>query len=261
MDLQLKDKVVFITGAPGGIGQAIAKLFLAEGARLALTSTRQEKLDHLLAELGNPSPDRVRGYVMNVANEEEVKATIDQAVKDFGSIYSMISNAGTNGEYQEIKNATKENYQWVFDINVFGVLWTLKHSIPYMEAAGQGSIVVIGSEGSYVGSPGMGHYVASKHAVAALVKTAATEVGGKGIHCNFIAPSAVKTDMMIRIGRNTFGDTKTDAEAEEFFSKDTYDKRYATTEEVAAATLFFASPLSAHTMGWGLRIDGGKHIL
>lgn len=261
MDLQLRDKVVIITGATGGIGSAITKAFLAEGARLALTSTRQEKMDALIEELGHPSPDRVRGYVMNVANEDEVKATIDQVAKDFGSIYSMISNAGVNGEYQETKVATKENYQWVFDVNVFGVLWTLKHVIPYLESAGEGSIVVIGSEGSYVGSPGMGAYVASKHAVAAIVKTAATEMGGKGIHCNFVAPSAVKTDMMIRIGRNTFGDTKTDEEAEAFFAKDSYDKRYATTEEVAAATLFLASPVSAHTMGWGIRIDGGKHII
>lgn len=261
MDLQLRDKVIFITGATGGIGSAISKAFLNEGARLALTSTRREKLELLLKELGNPSPDRVRGYVMNVANEEEVKATIDQAVKDFGSIYSMISNAGVNGDYQETKVATKENYQNVFDVNVFGVLWTLKHVIPYLETAGKGSIVVIGSEGSYVGSPGMGAYVASKHAVAAMVKTAATELGGKGIHCNFVAPSAVKTDMMVRIGRNAFGGTKTDEEAEAFFAKDSYDKRYATPEEVAWATVFLASPVSAHTMGWAIRIDGGKHIL
>ena len=261
MDLQLKDKVIFITGATGGIGSAIAKAFLGEGARLAVTSTRQEKLDHLLAELGNPNSDRVRGYVMDVTNEEEVKATIDQAIKDFGSIYSMISNAGANGAYQETKDATRENYANVFDINVYGVLWTLKHVIPHLEAAGEGSIVAIGSEGSYVGSPGMGAYVASKHAVAAIIKTAATELGGKGIHCNFVAPSAVKTDMMVRIGRNAFGDTKTDEEAEAFFAKDSYDKRYATPEEVAWATVFLASPVSAHTMGWAIRIDGGKHIL
>lgn len=261
MDLHLKDKVVMITGATGGIGQAVTEAFYNEGARLAITSTKQEKLDKLMEALGNPSEDRVKGYVVDITQEEQMKDAIEQAVDHFGSLYGMIANAGYNGDYQETTDATQENFQKVFDVNVFGVLWSLKHAIPHMVENGKGSIVVLGSEGSYVGSPGMGAYVASKHAVAAIVKTVNTEVGGKGINANFVAPSAVKTDMMVRIAENTFGDSKTPEEAEEFFSQDTYDKRYATVEEVAAACLYLASEVSAHTMGWGIRIDGGKHII
>lgn len=261
MDLKLKDKVVVITGAAGGIGKAVTQAFFDEGSRLALTSTSQDKIDQLLEELGNPSEDRVRGYVLDVVDEDAVKDTFDQIKNDFGSIYSLVSNAGYNGDYQEIVDASQDNYRRVFDINVFGVLYTMKYAIPYMVEEGQGSVVVLGSEGSYVGSPGMGAYVASKHAVAALVKTAATEVGGKGIHCNFIAPSAVDTDMMRRIEKNTFGDTKTPEEAERFFADESYNKRYAKPEEVAYAALYLASEVSAHMMGWGLRLDGGKHIL
>ncbi len=261
MDLKLKDKVVLITGATGGIGKAITEAFLNEGCRLALTSTAQEKMDKLLSDLGNPPEDRVRGYIVDITNENEVKEAIDSVVNDFGEIYSLISNAGYNGDYQETINATKENYQRVFDINVFGVLYSIKYALPYMIEKENGSIVVLGSEGSYVGSPGMGAYVASKHAVAAMVKTVATEVGGKGIHCNFIAPSAVDTDMMRRIEKNTFGDTKTPEEAERFFADASYNKRYAKPEEVAYAALYLASEVSAHMMGWGLRLDGGKHII
>lgn len=136
----------------------------------------------------------------------------------------------------------------------------MKYVIPHLTEAGQGSIVVLGSEGSYVGAEGMSAYVASKHAVAAIVKTAGREVGGKGVHCNFIAPSAVDTDMMRRIEKNTFGDTKTPEEAERFFADATMDKRYCKPEEVAYAALYLASEVSAHMMGWGLRLDGGKHI-
>ncbi len=261
MDLNLKDKVVMITGSTGGIGQAVTEAFYNEGCRLAVTSTKQEKLDKLMDALGNPSEDRVKGFVVDITDEEQIKNATNKAVEHFGSLYSMVANAGYNGDYQETVDATQENFQRVFDVNVFGVLWSLKYAIPHIVEGGGGSIVVLGSEGSYVGSPGMGAYVASKHAVAALVKTVNTEVGSKGIHANYVAPSAVKTDMMVRIAENTFGDSKTPEEAEEFFSQDTYDKRYATVEEVAACCLYLASDVSAHMMGWGLRLDGGKHII
>lgn len=260
MDLKLKDKVVLITGSTGGIGKAVTKAFFDEGCRLAVTSTRQEKLDALLESLGNPGEDRVRGYILDITDEAAVKKVVDQVVADFGSLYSLVANAGYNGEYQYIAEATKENYERVFDINVYGVLWSMKYVIPYLTEAGEGSIVALGSEGSYVGAEGMSAYVASKHAVAAIIKTAGREIGGQGVHCNYIAPSAVDTDMMRRIEKNTFGDTKTPEEAERFFADATMDKRYCKPEEVAYCALYLASEVSAHMMGWGLRLDGGKHI-
>lgn len=210
--------------------------------------------------LGNPSTDRVRGYVLDITDEAAVKSCVEQVVSDFGGIYSLVANAGYNGDYQLVKDATEENYDKVFKVNVYGVLWSMKYVIPYLVESGSGSIVALGSEGSYVGAPGMSAYVASKHAVAAIIKSAAMEVGDKGVHCNFIAPSAVDTDMMRRIERNTFGDTKTPEEAERFFADASVDKRYAKPEEVAYCALYLASEVASHMMGWGLRLDGGKHI-
>lgn len=259
MDLGLKDKVVIVTGSTGGIGQAIVKAFLREGARVACTSTAQEKLDNFLPQL-EVSEDRVRGYVVDIRKEEEVKAAVHQIADDFGGIDVVVPNAGCNGDAAFIKDSTDANWRKVFDINVFGVLYVIKHAIPYMLKNEWGSIVAIGSEGSYVGSPAMSHYCASKHAVMGLIMSAATELGPEGIHCNFVAPSAVDTDMMRRIEKNIFGDTKTQKEAEAFFASDTLDKRYARPEEVADLTVFLASKNSAHIMGYGVRIDGGKHI-
>ena len=152
---------------------------------------------------------QVKGYVLDVTQEDEVEATFKKIFDDFGHIDVVVPNAGYNGDVAMIKDATDENWRRVFDINVFGVLYTLKYAIPYLEKNDWGSIVVMGSEGSYVGSPGMSHYCASKHAVKGLTMSAAIELGGEGIHCNFIAPSAVDTDMMRRIEKNTFVDSKT----------------------------------------------------
>lgn len=259
MDFGLKDKVVVVTGATGGIGQAIVEAFLREGARVACTSTKQSKLDAFLPTLNQPA-DRVKGYVVDVTKEEEVAKAMEQIAKDFGSINVLVANAGYNGDAEFVKDATDKNWRTVFDINVFGVLYSMKHAIPYLQKNDWASIVAIGSEGSYVGSPAMAHYCASKHAVMGLVMSAATELGPEGIHVNFVAPSAVDTDMMRRIEKNIFGDSKTPEEAERFFADVSLDKRYAKPAEVADLTVFLASKNAAHIMGYGVRIDGGKHI-
>lgn len=259
MDLGLKDKVVVVTGSTGGIGEAIVEAFLREGARVACTSTKQEKLDNFLPRL-DYSEEQVKGYVVNVSNEEEVKVAMEKIAEDFGTIDVVVPNAGYNGDADFVKDASDENWRNVFNINVFGVLYTIKYALPYMFKNEWGSVVVIGSEGSYVGSPGMSHYCASKHAVKGLVMSLATEVGPEGIHCNFVAPSAVDTDMMRRIEKNIFGDSKTPDEAERFFADASLDKRYAKVDEVADLTVYLASKNAAHIMGYGVRIDGGKHV-
>lgn len=260
MDFKLKDRVIFVTGATGGIGSAVTNAFYNEGAKLAVTSTRQEKLDSLLEELGNPPEERVKGFVVNVANEDEVKQAIDAAVNHFGDLYSVVCNAGYDGEFAHVKDTTREIYDKVFDINIFGLLWTMKHAIPYLIENKKGSIVAVGSSGSYVGSAGLSAYVASKHALAGIVKSVAKEVGPDGVHVNFVAPAAVNTNMMRRIEENMFGDTKTQEEAMAIIAGGSIDKRYAEPEEVATAVLYYASEASAHIMGQGLRIDGGKYI-
>lgn len=259
MDLGLKDKVVVVTGSTGGIGEAIVKAFLEEGSKVACTSTKQEKLDEFFKELDYPE-DQYKGYVVDVRKEDEVETVMDKIAKDFGTIDVVVPNAGYNGDAAFVKDATDENWRNVFDINVFGVLYTIKHALKYMLENEWGSVVVIGSEGSYVGSPVMSHYCASKHAVLGLVMSLATEVGPEGIHCNLVAPSAVDTDMMRRIEKNIFGDTKTPEEAEKFFADASLDKRYAKVKEIADLTIYLASKNAAHIMGYGVRIDGGKHI-
>lgn len=260
MELNLKDKVVLINGATGGIGQAICRAFAREGCKLAISSTSRKKLDAFVPTL-DIAADKLATFVVNVTDEQQVKTWIDGAYEKFGSIDVVIPNAGYEGQFSLIENCTIEDYMKVYSINVFSIVYVAKYAAPYMKEKGHGSMVVIASNGSYTGTAGMSAYCSSKHAVAGLTKSIALELGPCGIHCNYICPGGVDTPMIERIEHNTFGDTKTHKEAEQVFGADYLDKRYCRPEEVADLALYLASDLASHIMGSGIRLDGGMDAL
>ena len=260
MDFQLKDKVVLITGATGGIGQALAHAFAEEGCRLAISSTSQAKLDRLVPSLSLP-PERLKTFVTDVTQEDQVKALVDGTVEAFGRLDVLLITAGYEGKVEMLSDSQAQTYKKVYDINVFGPLYCLKYAAAYMTAQGKGAIVTIASNGSYTGSPGMGAYVSSKHAVAGLMKCAALELGPQGVHCNYICPGAVETPMIHRIEENTLGSGSDPKEAEALFADQYLDKRYCRPEEVAALAVYLASDISSHIMGSGIRLDGGLDAL
>jgi NAD(P)-dependent dehydrogenase (short-subunit alcohol dehydrogenase family) len=260
MDLKLKDKVVLINGATGGIGQALCRAFAKEGCKLAISSTNQAKLDAFVPTL-DIQPENLKTFVADVTKPEEVKAWIDGAYEAFGHIDVLVPNSGYEGKYEEIADCTFESYMAVYNVNVFGVMYAMKYAAPYLAEQKSGAIVTIASNGSYTTAPGMSAYCSSKHAVAGLAKSVALELGPHGVHCNYICPGGVDTPMIQRIENNTFGDTKTHEECEEIFGKDYLDKRYCRPEEVADLALYLASELSSHIMGSGIRLDGGMDAL
>ena len=136
MDLQLKDKVVLITGSTGGIGRAIAHAFAAEGARLALSSTRQEKLDALIPELGVDA-DHVRGFVVDATKEDQVEAFVKGAAEAFGGIDVVVANAGYEGKVCPVSQQDTEEFQKVYTLNVYSPMWIMKHAAPYLEERGE----------------------------------------------------------------------------------------------------------------------------
>ena len=257
MDSNLKDKVVFITGSTGGIGKAVTKAFAAEGARVAITSRSQEKLDALVSELGLDE-DHAATFVVDVSDEAQVKAAVESTIEKWGSLDAMVNNSGDNGSYKPIEELTKEDFMQVYDINVFGVMYGMKYAIPQMKKQGHGSIVNITSEGQFVAAGGMAPYVSSKHAAGGLSKCVALEVAKDGIRVNTICPGAVDTPMMRRIEEQWLGEGYTREQALATFAAQYPDGKYADPAEVASATVFLASELSGHINGMGLRIDGGK---
>ena len=257
MDSGLKDKVVMITGSTGGIGTAVAKAFAAEGARIAITSRSQEKLDKLVAELGLDD-DHIATFVVDVSDEAQVKAAVDGAIAKWGSLDVQVNNSGDNGSYKPIAELTREDFLKVYDVNVFGVMYGMKYAIPQMRKQGKGAIVNITSEGQFVAAAGMSPYVSSKHAAGGLTKCVALEVAKENIRVNSICPGAVDTPMMRRIEEQWLGKDYTREQALETFAAQYPDGKYASPEECATATVFLASDLSGHINGFGLRIDGGK---
>lgn len=260
MDLKLKDKVIVVGGGTGGIGKAIVKAFAEEGCKLAVSATSLEKANALKDELGLDD-SHFRGYKCDMTDEEEVKAFIQSAHKDFGRIDTIVPCAGYEGSHQSIQDVDTQEFMKVYAVNVFGPMYMMKYSAPFLLEQKKGSIVVIASDGAYTTAPGMSAYCSSKHAVAGLTKTVTTELGPHGIHVNYVCPGAVDTDMMRRIEKKTFGDSKTPEEAERIFADAYLDKRYCKVEEVANLTLYLASDLASHIMGSGIRLDGGLDAL
>lgn len=257
MNSNLKDKVVLVTGATGGIGKEVAEAFLAEGAKVAMTSRTQAKLDALVAELGAPA-DHVATFIVDVSKEEEVKAAIEGAIAKWGSLDVLVNNSGDNGNYKPIADLTKEDFLKVYDVNVFGLVYSMKYAIPQMRKQGKGAVVNITSEGEFVGAAGMAPYCSSKHAAGGLSKCVALEVAKENIRVNTICPGAVDTPMMRRIEEQWLGKGYTREQALATFAAQYPDGKYADPKEVATATVFLASDLAGHINGASIRIDGGK---
>ncbi len=257
MDLKLKDKVVLINGATGGIGRAVCFALKEEGAKIALSGRNEEKVSALAAEL-DLGPDRLWTNIADVRCEEQVKAFIDGAIEHFGHIDSVLANAGYEGKWEFNDQLSKENFDEVFGVNVLGVMFMLKYGGAALAAQGHGSIVVTSSIGGVVGSPGMAIYCASKHAVQGLMKSAARELGPKVVNVNSINPDGVYTGMLSRIGKNALGDSMTEEERLAALTAGTYDKRAATPDEVAHLILYYASPWASHIFGTKTVIDGAN---
>ncbi len=260
MEYHLKDKVVLITGATGGIGQALTRAFAEEGCKLAVSSTRQEKLDAFLPTLGI-EPDHIKSFIVDVTKEDDVKNFVEGAAAHYGSVDVMVINAGYEGAYQLIQDSSLDDYMKVYQVNVFAPMYCMKYAAKEMLKQQSGAIVTIASNGSYTTAPGMSAYCSSKHAVAGLAKSVALELGPHGIHCNYICPGGVETPMIHRIEQSTFGDAKTHEECEQLFSAQYLDRRYCRPEEVANLALYLASDISSHIMGSGIRLDGGMDAL
>lgn len=255
MDLKLKDKVVLVTGGTGGIGTAIVKAFLAEGAKVAFSSTSQAKIDALLPKL-KAADGKVAGFVADMTKEEDIKNFVESAEKHFGTIDVVVPNAGYEGQAHPVQDMTLELFEKTYMLNVFSIMLMMKYAAPYLIEKKSGSVVVIASAAAYEPTAGNSAYVSSKYAVAGLTKCIAMELGPVGVHVNYICPGPVDTPMMLRIEKDFFGDSMSHEEAMAMLSGNyAMDKRYAKPEEVANAVLYLASEVSAHTAGMGMHID------
>ncbi|MQU09496.1 SDR family NAD(P)-dependent oxidoreductase [Pseudomonas helleri] len=250
---RLQDKVAIITGGSGGIGKATAMRFLEEGAKVAIVDIAVEALEQAKLDLAGLGDLLV--IQADVTQEDQVKNYIQKVVDAFGTVDVFFNNAGIEGKIHPLIDVTLEDFEKVQAVNVRGVFLGLKHVLPIMIKQEKGSIINMSSNGGLDGTPNLGPYIASKHAVSGLTKTAALEVSKYNVRVNSVHPCSVNTRMM---GSIELGFNPADGEsARKDFSGRIPLGRYAEAREVASLVLFLASDESAFVTGAQYRIDGG----
>ena len=244
------EQVVLITGACGGIGKASAEYFIARGARVMLADLNPDALQAVAADIGG---DNCAWVATDVASAESVENMVARTLERFGKLDIFVANAGIEGPNAPIVDMDVEAYDRVMAVNVRGVWLGLKYVIPHMKERG-GKIVLISSVGGLRGSAGISPYVASKHAVIGLARTAAKEVAKYNIRVNAICPGAIDTRMMEALARNA-GVSVEDFQAAN--SQAAPLGRYGRPDEVAEMIGFLSSEASSFSTGGVHVMDGG----
>jgi NAD(P)-dependent dehydrogenase (short-subunit alcohol dehydrogenase family) len=245
----MSHRVVLITGALTGIGRATSLAFAKDGARIVIAGRRDEAGQNLLAELHRL--DAEAEYVnADVRHEDEVRNLVDKTVARFGRLDVAVNAAGTEGKPGPVTEQTAESYAATFDTNVLGTLLSMKHELRVMLPERHGSIVNVSSIYGRVGTAGASVYVASKHAVEGLTKSAALEAAPFGVRVNMIAPGPIETGML-----NRFAGTEGRKAS---LVADVPLKRVGRPEEIAQAIVFVASNKASFTTGASFAADGGK---
>ena len=244
----MSSPVVLITGALTGIGRAAAIVFAQQGARIVVSGRRDKEGQELVNELKGLGAEAL--FVRtDVRNDDDVRNLVDQTVKRFGRLDIAVNNAGTEGLPGLVTEQTPQSYAATFDTNVLGVLLSMKHELRVMLPQRSGSIVNVSSAYGSVGAAGASVYVASKHAVEGLTKSAALEVAETGVRVNVVAPGTTDTGILTRF-------TNTDENKAALISTVPV-KRAAAPEEIAHVIAFVASANASYMTGASIPVDGG----
>lgn len=242
-------KVVLVTGGTSGIGKAAALAFAKEGAKVVV-SGRREPEGLAVVEAVKTAGGESHFVRADVTKEVDVKNLVAQTVAKYGRLDVAFNNAGVEWT-GPITEVTEADYRKVFDANVWGVLAAMKYEVPELLKAGGGAIVNTSSIAGHVGMANVSVYIAAKHAVEGLTKTAALEYAKQGIRVNAVAPAAIVTDMVDRFvgGEHT--------EQGKGLAAMHPVGRMGRPEEAAAAVLYLASDDAKFTTGISLPVDGG----
>ena len=242
------DKIVLFTGGTSGIGKATALALAEAGAKVVITGRREREGADVAAEITKTGG--TAAFVRaDVAKDADVARAIDFVLSTHGRLDVAFNNAGIEiaGPLNEV---TEEQYRRAFDINVWGVLNSMKYEIAAMLKSSGGAIVNTSSVAGHIALPQASIYVATKHAVEGLTKAVALEFAKQGIRVNAIAPGSIDTDMVDRlVGK--------DGERRNWLLSLHPVGRFGTSEEIAAAVLYLASDAAKFTTGTSLLVDGG----
>lgn len=250
MKEDFKDKVAVVTGASMGMGLAAAKAFAESGAHVALVDILDASAQ---AEELKAAGHKAEAFICDVADEEQVKSTIEKIVKQFGSIDFAFNNAGIQAPPQELADVSNEIYDRTLNVNLKGVWNFMKYELQQMRKQGSGAIVNNSSLGGLVGVPGRAAYHASKHGILGMTKSAALEYAPQNIRINAVCPGIIITPMVEDMLVNQ-------ADEMEILVQQLPIKRLGRAEEIADVVLWLCGRASTYVIGQAISVDGGYTV-
>ena len=244
--MMLKNKVAIVTGGTRGIGFAVVKKFIENGAAVSLWGSRQETVDQALEQLKELYPDaKISGKYPSLKDTAQVTAMINQVKEEFGAVDILVNNAGIS-QSTSFYNYQPEEFQKIVDLNVTAVFNCSQAAAKIMKEQGGGVILNTSSMVSIYGQPSGCGYPASKFAVNGLTISLARELGPKGIRVNAVATGITETDMMKAVPKNVI----------EPMIAQIPLRRLGQPEDIANAFLFLASDMASYVTGEILSVDG-----
>ncbi|HAT19639.1 MAG TPA: 3-oxoacyl-[acyl-carrier-protein] reductase [Verrucomicrobiales bacterium] len=243
---RFKDKIVVVTGAGRGIGQAVAAAFAREGAKVAVLSRNEQSCGQSAAAINEEYPESARSYAVDVSDHEAMQECGKQIVVDLGSVNILVNNAGITRDGLLLR-MSDEDWDAVLDTNLKGAFNALKAFQRTLMKADDARIINVSSVIGIIGNAGQANYAASKAGLIGFTKSMARELAPRKVTCNAIAPGFIRTDMTEMLGEKI----------QEEILKIVPLKDMGEVEEIANLALYLASPEARYITGQVIAIDGG----
>ena len=250
--LDFSGKVAVVTGAASGMGLATAQAFAQSGAAVVLADFKEDAV-RAEAEKLVAAGHKALAVRCDVSDDAEVAAMVDRTVDEFGRLDAAFNNAGVMARIAATGESTREDWDRVIGVNLRGVWSCMKQELRQMERQGSGAIVNNASVGALTGNPGIASYIASKHGVVGLTRTAALEYVKRGIRVNAVNPGLIDT----QVARDV---VKGDEQAYADIAKHVPIGRAGRPEEIASVVLWLCSPGASYVVGHALTVDGGSTV-
>ena len=243
--MRLENKVTVITGAGSGIGAAIARAFVAEGARTALLDVNLPAAEELAAELGGDAA----AFAADVTELDQLEAAADAVSERFGGIDALVNNAGIR-IVKSFLDHTEEDWRRILDVNLTGQFLAAKAVVPHLITRGKGKVVNVASIAGIGGRPNRVAYVAAKFGIVGLTRALAMDLSANNICVNALCPSMIASPLNISLAE--------DGEIGPQWAKDNLARRWGRPGDVAKVAVFLASDDADYVTGSEYRVDGGE---